>query len=293
MLKLARRHHHERGDADRVELVAAHRSFHGRTYGSLSVTGQPKYHVGMGPMVPGVRFVDYNDLDALRARVNEKTAAVILEPVQGEGGVVAGDDAYLRGVRELCDARGALFLLDEIQTGYGRTGRFLAQEWSGVVPDACSVAKGIGGGFPLGAMLVTDALAGSLPPGSHGTTFGGNPLACAAGLAVLRIFDEERLVERVAETGERLRDGLARLASDVSIPSVVEVRGRGLLLGLRVAEGVDPAAIVAAARGRGLLLTLAGADVIRLTPPLVVRADEVDEALATLRAAIGGAGPPP
>jgi acetylornithine/succinyldiaminopimelate/putrescine aminotransferase len=180
LIKLGRRWHYEQGDKERTELVSTIHSFHGRTMGAVTLTGQPKYHAGMGPMLPGVHHIAYGDLSAMEAIVTDKTAAVFLEPIQAEGGIIVGSDAYLRGVREICDRKGALLFFDEVQTGFGRTGKFLGREWSGVMPDACSLAKGIGGGFPLSAMVCTEKLAHGLPVGSHGTTFGGNPLACAA-----------------------------------------------------------------------------------------------------------------
>ncbi len=281
LLKLARRHHHGRGDGKRVEIVSALASFHGRTMGALSMTGQTKYHEGMGPLVPGIRHVPYGDLAALEQAVGDSTAAVLLETVQGEGGVVVASDAYLKGARALCDQRGALLMFDEVQTCYGRTGRFLGLEHSGVMPDACAMAKGMGSGFPLGAMAVTEALVNALPPGSHASTFGGNPLACAAGLAVLSIFDDERLVQNAATVGEHLGRGLSELARD--LPSVSEARGLGLLRGVKLASGVNPAATLARIRERGVLLSLAGADVLRFTPPLCVTAAEIDEGLAVVR----------
>jgi acetylornithine/N-succinyldiaminopimelate aminotransferase len=281
LLKLARRYHYDRGERDRVEIVTALSSFHGRTMGALSMTGQPKYHEGMGPLVPGIKHVPYGDAAALEQAVTERTAAVVLEPVQGEGGVVAGSDAYLRGARALCDARGALLMFDEVQTCYGRTGRFLGREHSGVVPDACALAKGMASGFPIGAMAVSEKLANGLPPGSHATTFGGNPLACAAGLAVLAIFDEERLVENADTLGEYLGARLAEVAAESD--AVTEARGRGLLRGLRLADGVDPGATLSRVRERGVLLSLAGNNVLRFTPPLCVTQAELDEGLDVVR----------
>lgn len=280
LLKLARRYHHDRGDAKRVEFVSTTNSFHGRTMGSLSLTGQSKYHTGMGPLVQGVSFVDFNDLVALDAAVTERTAAVIFEPVQAEGGIIVATEDFIKGARRICDERGALFFLDEIQTGYGRTGRFLAQEWFDVVPDACSLAKGIGGGFPLGAMAVTERLAKALPPGSHASTFGGNPLACAAGLAVLHIIDDEALIENALRLGGYLGNRLTEM--DARLSSTVGTRGLGLLRGLVLAEDVDPGATIAALHAAGLLVTLAGGHVVRISPALNVTRDELDEGLAIL-----------
>ena len=280
LLKLARRYHYDRGDERRIEFVSTHNSFHGRTMGSLSVTGQPKYHKGMKPLVEGVCFVGFNDLAALDAAVTERTAAVIFEPIQAEGGIILGTDEFVQGARRICDERGALLFFDEIQSGYGRTGRFLAQEWFDTVPDACSLAKGIGGGFPLGAMLVTDRVAGGLPPGSHASTFGGNPLACAAGLAVLHIIDEEGLIENARHLGEYLAERLVEL--DASLETTAGTRGIGLLQGVVLANHVDPGATLAAVHSAGLLLTLAGGNVIRISPSLNVGRDELDEGLSIL-----------
>ena len=282
MLKLARRHHHELGDGGRVELVSTEQSFHGRTYGALSLTGQPKYHEGMGPMLGGVRTVPYGDLDAMRAVVGKSTAAVLVEPLQAEGGLVTPPDGYLTGLRELCDQAGALLLFDEVQTGYGRLGTFLGAELSGVQPDACSLAKGIAGGFPLGAVLVGERASEALPPGSHASTFGGNPLACAAGLAVLEIFDAEGLVDRTSRLGRDLAIKLDALVAEPSVP-VVERRGVGLLQGVKLGPSVDPVATFRRLIDEGLLVSLAGGDVVRLSPPLVVEDAELDEGLHILR----------
>ena len=287
LLKLARRYHHDRGEAKRIGFVSTHNSFHGRTMGSLSLTGQPKYHKGMEPLIEGVRFIDFNDIAALDGAVTEETAAVIFEPVQAEGGIIVATPEFVESARRICDERGALLLFDEIQTGYGRTGTFLAQEHFGVVPDACSLAKGIGGGFPLGAMAVTERLAGGLPPGSHASTFGGNPLACAAGLAVLHIIDEEGLIERSRAQGEYLAGRLAEI--DTRLPTTVGTRGLGLLQGLVLADEVDPGATIAAIHAAGLLLTLAGGNVVRVSPSLNVTREELDEGLAILERVLADA----
>lgn len=282
MLKLARRFHYERGDQQRVEIVTTEHSFHGRTYGALSVTGQPKYHVGMGPMLGGVETVPYGDLDAMKAVVSEKTAAILVEPLQAEGGLFVPPEGYLKGLRELADERGALLLFDEVQTGYGRLGTFLGGEVFGVIPDACSLAKGIAGGFPLGAMLVSDRIKEGLPPGSHASTFGGNPLACAAGLATLEVFDEADILGRVERLGAYLRERLEALVAE--LPEIlVERRGLGLLQGVRLARGVDAAAIINRLVDGGVLATIAGGDVIRLSPPLIIEESELDEGLRILR----------
>jgi acetylornithine/N-succinyldiaminopimelate aminotransferase len=291
LLKLARRYHFERGDKERTGIVTALNSFHGRSMGALTMTGQLKYQEGMGPMVGNVEHVPYGDLAALEKVVGQRTAAVILEPVQGEGGVLAGTTEYLRAVRALCDKAGALFMLDEVQTGYGRTGRFLAQEHSGVVADAVALAKGIAGGFPLGALAISEKLAGGLPPGSHGTTYGGNPLACAAALAVLRIFDKEKLIENAERQGAYLEKRLAAFAADASLPAASQVRGLGLLRGLAIAEGFEPGALVADLRARGVLVSIAGGNVLRFSPPLTITQAEIDEALVAVEAALRAAKP--
>ena len=280
LLKLARRYHHDRGETKRTGFVSTHNSFHGRTMGSLSLTGQAKYHKGMKPLIGGVRFIDFNDLAALDEAVTDETAAVIFEPVQAEGGIIVATQEFVEGARRICDERGALLFFDEIQTGYGRTGTFLAQEHFGVVPDACSLAKGIGGGFPLGAMAVTERLAGGLPPGSHASTFGGNPLACAAGLAVLHIIEEEGLVENARLQGEYLGAKLAEV--DERLSTTAGTRGLGLLQGLVLADDVDPVATIAAIHAAGLLLTLAGGNVVRVSPSLNVTREELDEGLDIL-----------
>ena len=234
----------------------------------------------MAPLVQGVTFIDFNDLAALDATVTDRTAAVIFEPIQAEGGIIVATDEFVKGARRICDERGALLFFDEIQTGYGRTGRFLAQEWFDVVPDACSLAKGIGGGFPLGAMAVTERLAQGLPPGSHASTFGGNPLACAAGLAVLHIIDDEDLIENARRLGGYLAGRLAEL--DARLATTIGTRGLGLLQGLILADDVDPGATIAAVHGAGLLLTLAGDNVVRVSPSLNVTQEELDEGLSIL-----------
>ena len=282
LLKLARRYHFDRGQP-RAEVVAMVNSFHGRTMGALSLTGQAKYHEGLGPLVEGVRHVPFNDLNALSEVVSERTAAVFVEPIQGEGGVLVPDDGYLSGVRKLCDDHGALLFFDEVQTGFGRTGAFLAREHSGVWPDGCSLAKGIGSGFPLGAVALRESLVNALPPGSHATTFGGNPLACSAGSAVLRIFEEEQLVQRAAQRGAYLAAGLQALAADAQVPAAVAARGRGLLQGLVLSSDVSPVDVLVAVRERGVLLSLAGGNVLRFTPPLCVSEGELDEGLRVVR----------
>ncbi|MCC7535552.1 MAG: aspartate aminotransferase family protein [Deltaproteobacteria bacterium] len=281
LLKLARKWHHLHGRVERREIVCMDGSFHGRTMGAVSMTGQPKYHVGMEPLVPGIRHVPFGDLDALRAVVGPATAAVLVEPVQGEGGVTVPPPGYLAGIRALCDERGALLFLDEVQTGIGRTGTFLAHEQLDVTPDAVSLAKGIAGGFPMGAMVCSEKLADGLPFGSHATTFGGNPLACAAALATLRILDDEKILENVRTVGAHLGARLEELASKHA--DLCEgARGLGLLRGVSLRAHVDARAMLMAAQGQGVLLSIAGGRVLRFSPPLVVTREEIDEGVALL-----------
>jgi acetylornithine/N-succinyldiaminopimelate aminotransferase len=279
LLKLARKVHVDRGQPQRNEIVATTDSFHGRTLFTVTVGGQPKYQHGFEPLVPGVRHVPYGDLAALEQAIGPSTAAFIVEPIQGESGVVPPPPGYLAQARALCHARGVLFLLDEVQTGMGRTGKMWAHEWEDVAPDAMSSAKALGGGFPIGALLASEEVGAHLTPGSHGSTYGGNPLACAVALAALR--EIRRLLEPSRAVSDRLRAGLARL------PHVAEVRGRGFLVGVRLARpGPDAADLLKAARDRGLLVNAIGAEVIRLAPPLTLTAAEADEAVARLGAAL-------
>lgn len=271
-LKLARRWGNARG---RVELVAALGSFHGRTLGALSVTGQERLREGFGPLLPGVRFVPFGDEAALEEAISERTCALILEPVQGEAGVRVPPAGYLRAARRLCDRWGALLILDEVQTGMGRSGAWFCHQRFGVRPDLMCLAKALGGGLPLGALLVREELAEWLPPGSHASTFGGNPVSCAAGLATLRVIEREGLLARCRELGDWLREELSGLPGPVR-----EARGMGLLLGLELERGAER--VVDACRERGLLLNLTAGSVIRLAPPLNVRREELSWALEVL-----------
>ncbi len=280
LIKLARRWQYEHGKPERTKLIATQGSFHGRSMGALSLTGQPKYHVGMEPLLPDVELVPFGDLDAMTAAIDERTAGVLLEPIQAEGGIIEGSPTYLRGLRKLCDERGALLLFDEVQTGYGRTGTFLAQEWADVVPDACSLAKGIGGGFPLGAAAFVDKVADGLPVGSHASTFGGNALACAAGLAVLDTIDRENLLDNVKTQGAYLKTQLESVVK--AHAAATEARGRGLLQGIALADDVDPLATYHAIRERRVLASIAGGTVLRISPALTVTQAELDEGLSVI-----------
>ena len=281
MLKLARRHFWAAGQTERYRIIAFERSFHGRTLGAIAVTGNAKYREGFGPPLAGVTLVAYGDAAAVRAAMGPDVAAILVEPVQGEGGVLPAPPGFLAELRKVADEHGALLLLDEVQTGVARTGRFLGSEHDGVKGDAIALAKGLGGGFPIGAMLVREKVAGALPPGSHGSTFGGNPLASAAPRTVLAGIEEERLVEAAAAKGERVGQRLASIAA--KYPAVgARARGRGLLQALELQKGVDARAVLTKLQSRGVLLTIAGADALRVSPPLVIKDAELDEGLAEI-----------
>jgi len=304
MLKLARRYHHERGEP-RTRIIAFDRAFHGRTMGALAMTGNPAYRVGFGEPLADVEHVPYGDLDAIRALFDEadavseraperQIAAVIAEPVQGEGGVLVPPAGFLLGVRELCDRHGALLLVDEVQVGVGRTGTFLGSDHTRDADgkplrgDAIALAKGLGGGVPIGVMLLSEKLAGALPPGSHGTTFGGNPLASRAALTVLHVLERDGLFEQVSAKGARLGAGLSALAEKHAV-LCTGARGLGLLQGIMLNDRVTARELIVTARDHGLLVTAAGPAVLRFTPPLTVTDAEIDEALERCDAALASA----
>jgi acetylornithine/N-succinyldiaminopimelate aminotransferase len=277
-LKLARRHFFAAGQSERVRVVAFENSFHGRTLGALAATGQNKYREGFG-LLPHVTHVPYGNADAVRAAMGPDVAALLAEPVQGEGGVQPAPPGFLAELRKIADANGSLLILDEIQTGLGRTGTFLASEFDGVRADVVALAKGLGGGVPIGAMLCREQLSSALPPGSHGSTFGGNPLASAAALAVLETVEREGLMEAATEKGKRLSHGLSELANRHR-GRVAGHRGRGLLQALLLADEAEARPVLGKLQEAGLLLTLAGSQALRFSPPLVVSEAEIDEALA-------------
>jgi acetylornithine/N-succinyldiaminopimelate aminotransferase len=278
MLKLARRHFHELG-APRTRIIGFEKAFHGRTMGALALTGNPKYMVGFGPHVSDVDHVPYGDLDAVAAAMGPDVAGIIVEPLQGEGGVNLPPEGFLAGLRALADEHGALLLVDEIQSGIGRTGFVLAMEAAGVEGDATSLAKGLGGGFPIGALVLRQKLAGGLPPGGHGSTFGGNPLACAAARAVLTAITAPGFLATVRERGAYLSKRLAELAA--RHPNLCEgERGAGLLRAVVLTGVVAPRDMITPMRERGLLITAAGAHGLRFTPPLIVEEASIDEAIA-------------
>ena len=283
-LKLARRYQIVvRNQPKRFELISFEGSFHGRTMGALSVTGQAKYREGFGPLLPDVRFIPFGDAEAARKTISERTCAVIIEPIQAEGGINLPPPGYLQELRRLCSERGVLLIFDEVQTGVGRTGTFYAFEREAMVPDIVTLAKGLAGGVPMGAMLANKTVADAFAPGTHAATFGGNPLASAAAVYIQQVMDEQNLLGRCQEMGAYLGSALARLA-ERRRPKTRSARGRGLLQGL-VIEG-DASVVVAKAREHGLLLSVAGGNVVRFAPPLLVGQAELDEALSILDAVL-------
>ena len=285
-LKLARKVASDRFGEDKYEIISTVNSFHGRTVFTVNVGGQPKYSEGFGPRPEGITHVPYNDLAAIEKAISARTCAVILEPIQGESGVLPADLAYLQAVRALCDKYDALLVFDEVQTGMGRTGKLFAYELYGVTPDVLTTAKSLGGGFPISAMLTTSACAEHLSVGTHGTTFGGNPLACAVGEAVLDIINTPEVLNGVIEKGEYLRGKLRALGEKYNLFELV--RGKGLLVGAVLNEAYKgkAGALVAAAERADLLVLVAGPDVVRFAPSLVVEQADLDEGLARFERAI-------
>jgi acetylornithine/N-succinyldiaminopimelate aminotransferase len=280
-IKMARKHFDARGEG-RYRIITFEGAFHGRTIATISAAGSEKLTSGFEPLLPGFDPVPFGDLAAVEAAIGPDTAAVMIEPIQGEGGIRALPPADLRSLRALCDAHGLLLVLDEIQCGMGRTGRLFAHEWAGVTPDIMAIAKGIGGGFPLGACLATEAAAAGMTAGTHGSTYGGNPLACAVGCAVIDIMTAPGFLDHVSRVAARFRQGLAALVAEY--PDVFEsVRGEGLMLGLKCrAPNAD---VVRAGHDARVLTVLAGDNVIRLLPPLNLTEAEADEGLRRLAAA--------
>jgi len=282
-IKTARRYHAAAGAPERFRLITFEGAFHGRTLATIAAGGQDKYLEGFGPRVEGFDQVPFADHEAVKAAIGPETAGILIEPVQGEGGIRTVPNQCLQGLRELCDEHGLLLVLDEIQSGIGRTGKLFAHEWAGITPDIMAIAKGIGGGFPLGACLASEAAAAGMTIGSHGSTFGGNPLAMAVGNAVLDIVLADGFLDHVAQTGLRLKQKLAAIA-DAHPDSIEDVRGVGLMLGLkcRVSNGD----VITAARAEGLLLVAAGENVVRLLPPLIIGDEEITEAATRLDRAL-------
>ena len=281
-IKMARRYHYAKGQPERFRILTFEGAFHGRTIATIAAGGQKKYLEGFGPKAEGFDQVPFGDHEAMRAAITPETAAILIEPIQGEGGIREVPHQCLRGLRELCDEQGILLIFDEVQTGVGRTGRLFAHEWAGISPDIMTVAKGIGGGFPMGAILATEEAGSGLAAGTHGTTFGGNPLAMAVGNAVLDIVLAPGFLDHVRQVGLLMMQRLAELR-DRHPDVIAEVRGQGLLLGLRTA--VPNGDFVAAARAQKLLTIPAGDNVVRLMPPLIITEAEAGEAASRLDAA--------
>jgi predicted acetylornithine/succinylornithine family transaminase len=286
-LKLARKYG-KRDSAERYEVVSTLQSFHGRTMGAISATGQPKYQQGFEPLVPGFRYVPYNDLAAMAEVITARTCAVILEPVQGESGVYPATPEYLQGVRRLCDERGAALILDEVQTGLGRTGKLFAYEHYGIEPDIITLSKAIGGGVPLGAMLAKNPVAAAFKPGDHATTFGGTAIAAAAGFAAVSAILDEGLVENAAAIGYYLADKLDALSA--RSPHVSGYRAIGCMAAIDLADPIA-AQVQTAARAQGLLILTVGATMLRLLPALICTTAEVDQAMEIIANAIDAAAP--
>ncbi|MNQ33448.1 Succinylornithine transaminase/acetylornithine aminotransferase [compost metagenome] len=284
--KLARRVAFDRFGEDKYEIIAATNSFHGRTLFTVSVGGQPKYSDGFGPKIQGIKHVPYNDIEALKAAVSARTCAVVLEPIQGEGGVLPADLAYLQAARELCDQHDALLIFDEVQTGMGRSGSLFAYQHYGVIPDILSSAKSLGGGFPIGAMLTTEALAKHLVVGTHGTTYGGNPLACAVAEAVIDVINTPQVLAGVKTKQQRFKTTLEQFGEQYGVFS--QVRGLGLLIGAVLSDAWKgkAKAILDAAAAEGVMVLQAGPDVVRFAPSLVVEEVDIDEGLARFERAL-------
>ncbi|MGQ0667711.1 MAG: acetylornithine transaminase [Nitrospiraceae bacterium] len=279
-IKLARRYGHEKHGAGRFQVITMKNSFHGRTLATITATGQEKVQKGFEPLMPGFAYAPFNDFGAIEAMVGDQTTAIMLEPVQGEGGVHVADREYLKNLRELCTRKDILLIFDEIQTGMGRTGTLFAYEQLGVEPDIMTLAKGLGGGIPIGACLARESIAAVFTPGVHASTFGGNPLACAAALAVCRALLEGRVLEQARRMGEYLAKGLAECKDRHRV--VREVRGLGLLQGMEL--DIDAKAVVADCLVRGILVNATNERVLRFVPPLVITQREIDRLLETLSA---------
>lgn len=277
-LKLARKYACKQ-KSGRYEIIAMKNSFHGRTYAAVTATGQPKYQEGFSPLMPGITHVPFNDFQALREAITDKTCAVLLEPIQGEGGIHSADAEYLRAVRALCDESGLLLIYDEVQCGVGRTGKLFAYELSGVVPDVLTLAKGLAGGVPIGAILAKQSVAEAFAPGDHASTFGGNPLACAAANVILEELLENGLLAAVKENGDYLRKALLSLAEKHS-GMIAAVRGVGLMQGIELHVEVSP--VISRCMEAGLLLIGAGPKVIRFVPPLIITKEQINECMEIL-----------
>lgn len=285
-LKLARRYAADKFGPEKSEIIAFKQGFHGRTFFTVTVGGQAAYSDGFGPKPGDITHLEYNNVEALRAQISDRTCAVMIEPLQGEGGIVSPTPEFIQTIRELCDKHNALLIFDEVQTGNGRTGHFFAYQGLGITPDILSTAKSLGGGFPIGAMLTTTELAEHFKPGTHGSTYGGNPLACAVAEAVVDIISQPETLAGVLEREALFRDGLEKINAKYHVFS--EVRGKGLLLGAALNEEWQGRArdILVAAGKQGLMILMAGANVVRMTPSLIIEKEEIEEGLVRLDKAI-------
>ncbi|EEG77382.1 acetylornithine transaminase [Dethiobacter alkaliphilus] len=276
-IKLARKFGKATRGCGAHEIITAQRSFHGRTLAAITATAQPKYHQGFEPMVAGFHYAEYNNLDSFAALVNENTCAILVEPIQGEGGVYPAQPEFLQGLRKLCDEHGLLLIFDEVQSGIGRTGKLLAYENYGVEPDVYTLAKGLGGGLPIGVMAARGAAADTLVPGDHASTFGGNPVVCAAAGAVLQVLGEDGFLEHVQKVGQYFMDRLQEL----TYANKVELRGLGLFIGLEISG--DGAKVASDCQKEGLLLNCIGGKTLRFLPPLIVEEEHIDAAVNVLQ----------
>jgi acetylornithine/N-succinyldiaminopimelate aminotransferase len=282
-IKLARKYAHENMGGDRYEIITMIDSFHGRTLATITATGQEKFQKGFAPLPAGFKYVPFNDLSALEHAITEKTCGIMLEPIQAEGGIRIPDNDYLRGVRKICNDNDLLLILDEVQVGMGRTGSLFAYENYGIEPDIMTLAKAMGNGFPVGAMLATEKVAAAFAPGSHASTFGGNPLGMAAGLTVMEVLLKEGVLENCKKTGSYLLEKLNELKKSHSI--IKEVRGKGLIIGMELSvEGED---IVKKCMDKGLLINCTCGNILRFVPPLIVTAEDVDMAVNVLDEVMG------
>ena len=279
-IKLARKYSKEQINPERFEIIATKNSFHGRTLATLTASGQEKIQKGFEPLVPGFKHVPFNDIDAIHKVITNDTCAIMLEPIQGEGGVKLPDQNYLKGVREICNENNLLFILDEVQTGMGRTGKFFAYEHFGITPDIMTIAKGLGGGVPIGAMLAIDKVASAFQPTTHATTFGGNPLVCAAAVATIEtLLEDGFILDQCNRMGKYLRESLEQLKEE--FPSLItEIRGMGLLLGMELTRDGD--SIVRACLEKGVLINCTAGNVLRFIPPLIVRQRDIDHLVDVL-----------
>jgi len=283
-IKLARKFAKEYLSPDRFEIITCHGSFHGRTYGALTATAQEKFHNGFSPLLPGFKYVPFNDIDALKKAIDKNTCAIMLEPIQGEGGVRVPDSDYLKKVREICDEAGIVLILDEVQTGMGRTGKLFAYEHFNITPDIMTLAKGLGAGMPIGALLATEKVSKAFTPGSHASTFGGNPVSCASAIATIEsILEDGFILDNVQRMGRYFMDRLNSLKQEFP-DIIISVRGMGLLIGMELLR--DCSDIVNACLGKGLLINCTAGNVLRFTPPFTVQKKDIDLCIEILEEVI-------